>query len=525
MTPKPVWSTWQYLVAGISLANLSFLRRWEEILTYTPRDEYFMKVAPLPVQDYACILNVLCLGLLFAAIAYLISHTPPGPLPKLAHVGFLALLVIPLNALREVLADRYPYLKGQLIILIGERATLVIVLLLGALLLGIFILRPLQLYAATMTGLLILSPFVVLTFVQALWKAALYDPTTFLNQPLAPRVMPAKEPEVRVVWFIFDELDERLTFIDRKPGLQLPELDRVRQASVYATHAYSPTGATLTSLPSLITGRLVDAAHSIGRSNLQIRYRGSNTEVSWSTQPNVFARACSLGLNTALVGWYHPYCRVLASDLTQCEWVPIELMSNVTGSEFLGVAWNQLRSLFESSLYSPFGQSLLTLARIRRESALTAWARAAVTDPYNGFVFVHVESPHAPHSYNRRTRRFDLQNSGVEGYLDSLALVDRILGDLRRAMEQANVWSRTAVLISADHWYRTAKMLDGKLDFRVPFLLKLPGQTNGVTFDQPFNTVLSQVLLLCVLEKKVSTPEEALRWLSLHHSDAPIRTR
>jgi hypothetical protein len=373
-----------------------------------------------------------------------------------------------------------------------------------------------------MTGLLILAPFVLVTFPRALWGAASYNPVPFLDQPLAPKTAQAKEPDLRVVWFIFDEMDQRLTFIDRDPGLKLPELDRFRQSSVYATLAYPPSGATLTSLPSLITGRLVDAAQPTDRNTLRIAVSGSREKVNWRDQPNVFKQARTLGLNTTLVGWYHPYCRVLASDLAQCAWAPIEQISNALARDFLGAAQDQFRSMFETSLYSPFGQSLLTLTRIRREAALVKRAQAMITDPYTGFAFVHLQSPHAPHAYNRQTGHFDLQNSGVQGYIDGLALVDRTFGDLRRAMEQANVWNRTAVLVSADHWYRAAKLLDGKQDHRVPFLLKLPGQTTAATFDQPFSTVLSQELLMSVLQKTVSTPEQVLHWLSLHHNDVKI---
>src|SRR5439155_25515340 len=139
MTGPPRWSAWHYLVAGISLANLSFLRRWKEMLTYTASDEYYMKLPPSRAQEYAAIFNVLWLGLLFAGITYLVSRVPPGRFQKLASGCFLTLLVIPLNGLREVFADRFPFLRGQLITMIGERSTAMIVLTLAALLLAAFI--------------------------------------------------------------------------------------------------------------------------------------------------------------------------------------------------------------------------------------------------------------------------------------------------------------------------------------------------------------------------------------------------
>jgi Sulfatase len=525
MTSERRWRRWQYLLIGMSLANLSFLKRWREMLTYLARDEYFMLLPPSPAQYYAGITNVLVFGFLIALCAYLISWVKPGVFYKVSRVAFLVLLLFPLNALREMLADQLPYLRGPLIRLIGERATLVLVVALLALFIFMFTRWPSHIYAGAMTGLLILSPFVLMTVGRAVWSAATYNPQPFLDHPPHPPVQPGKATDIRAVWLIFDEMDQRLTFDERCSDLQLPELDRFRQTSVHASQALPPSGATLTSLPSLITGRLVKAARPTGPSDLLISYVGSSAPVSWAGQPNVFTRAHALGLNTALGGWYHPYCRILASDVTQCNWSPMELMINTVGRKFQTALLDQMRGVFETSLYSPFGQSLVTKARVRREATLVAWAQTVIADPSISLAFVHLQPPHTPYAYNRRSGLFDLQNSAVQGYIDSLALVDKTFGELRRTMEQANVWDHTAVLISSDHWYRSAPQLDGKLDHRVPFLLKLPGQTTAATFDQPFNTVLSQELLLCILKKDIRTAQDVVRWLELRRNDEKIRPR
>src|SRR2546423_46880 len=57
----------------------------------------------------------------------------------------------------------------------------------------------------------------------------------------APRAQPARSLR-RVVWLMFDELDQRITFEARPPGLELPELDRLRRESLYADAARPPAG-------------------------------------------------------------------------------------------------------------------------------------------------------------------------------------------------------------------------------------------------------------------------------------------
>jgi hypothetical protein len=49
----------------------------------------------------------------------------------------------------------------------------------------------------------------------------------------------------------------------------------------------------------------------------------------------------------------------------------------------------------------------------------------------------------------------------------------------------------------------------------VPFIVKMPGQTTGITFDVPFNTVITRQLIGAVIRGEVtnaSLPE----WLNQH---------
>jgi hypothetical protein len=85
-------------------------------------------------------------------------------------------------------------------------------------------------------------------------------------------------------------------------------------------------------------------------------------------------------------------------------------------------------------------------------------------------------------------------------------------------MEQAGLWDRTALLISADHGWRT-RIWRGTPDWTpadeaasrqdtsaVPFLLKLPGQASGVVYDKPFNTVVTRRIITDILGGELTTP-------------------
>jgi arylsulfatase A-like enzyme len=134
---------------------------------------------------------------------------------------------------------------------------------------------------------------------------------------------------------------------------------------------------------------------------------------------------------------------------------------------------------------------------------------------------VHLPVPHAPHAYSRRTGKFDLGNSPIKGYVDSLALLDRTVGEIRRSMEAAGTWDAATVLFTSDHGYREAKSLDGKSDARIPYLLKLAGQKESLAYDSPFNAVLTGELLLAVLKGEVADARSAAEWLEKNRGRVP----
>jgi membrane-anchored protein YejM (alkaline phosphatase superfamily) len=153
-------------------------------------------------------------------------------------------------------------------------------------------------------------------------------------------------------------------------------------------------------------------------------------------------------------------------------------------------------------------------------------------------LFVHFPTPHPFPIYNRRERNFNLR--GPLDYFDNVALVDRTLGELRRAVERAGLWDQTAVLITADHglrpgawighlgWTRELDRLTGhESPVRVPFILKLPGQAPPAVqqppavIDTSFSNVLAGDLGLAVLSGAVSTPAQAAAWLNQHAGTKP----
>ncbi len=385
-----------------------------------------------------------------------------------------------------------------------------------------------------------------ITFVQTIGEAAAYQPGAVFPDRLPTTRLPLNEhAPSRFVWLVFDELDQQFIFDRRPPGLSLDEFDRFRSRALYATNAVSPAANTLESIPSLTTGKVVSHAFPVALDELALTLADGSQTV-WSKAPDVFTEARSSGLNPALAGWYHPYCRVLGRTLTACfsslevQWGSARLWSEYATSlgfwQTLPVEADREFSVahafrrFDGQNYSGFDERLAALLRAAHLRGFLEVRQKAIQflqDPELTFVFVHIPVPHSPGIYDRRTGAFSL-DEGTD-YMDNLVLADRFLGEVRRALELSGSWDDATIVISADHPFRknlwskqvfwTAEMANQTAGHEfptIPFLLKLPRQQTSVRYAPQFNTVVTRDLLLALMRAEVRSPKDVCRWLDRH---------
>jgi Sulfatase len=391
-------------------------------------------------------------------------------------------------------------------------------------LLGLGALRPRR-TSGLLCGTLLYSWPVLLVVLFAAYRGTLqFPPSAFAEgRPAAP--VQSSPSRTRVVWIIFDEMSQTIAFGNRPADLALPNLDRFKSESFYATAAESPANSTLLSMPSLILGEKVLEATPNEPRDLSLRLSSHAERVYWSSLPNVFDTARELGFNTALVGWLHPYGRVLSRSLTECYWTggwPASGVDEPSQPEpLVDGMWDRVALQFAAL---PLMSQLPGMAPVKshrrkqleRFTYLSARAREIAADPAIGMALLHLPIPHSPSIYERSQRRFTVRERA--SYLDNVALADRELGLLWRAMEDAGLWDRTAVLISADHGWRTALWRGGTGWTRedegvshqdtsgIPFLVKLPGETSNLVYSKPFNTVLTRRVITGILDGRITDP-------------------
>lgn len=523
---------------SLSLANLCFVKVWGRVLSGT--GSYFNE---FPVAYAGILLDVLVLAGLFFAAATIVRLSRKQSLRKLARGAFLLVTMTIVNGVVSLIVTLSPInfqsLLGRTAIYLATVGFAV------CLILASLSFQKHILYIGPRIAL-ILMPFVIVTFAQTLWRLTEQSAVAHAEDKPFSVLAGRHEPATRVVWLIFDEMDQQVSFDGRPPGLELPELDRLRSQSVYAANAYPPSPLTYMSMPALIDGRLVAQVIPMQSDQLMVKFDGEDRPVSWNNQPSVFSRAHQLGFTTAVAGWCHPYCEILGSSLSKCDEVKGKNNDEVTLKATMVIQFQRLvatvplvpqfaiPAIQRVGFINQFvtsGERQKYIARYKR--VFEASSKAA-TDAKLDLVFVHYPIPHPPGIYDRVQNDFSSQ-SGT-GYIDNLKLVDRTIGELRQELEVSGLWESTTLIVSADHWWRTEMWRAGpfwtpqdeaiaadKMDHRVPFIVKLAGQHDQLTYTNSFNTVVTQELVLALMKGDVVDSNGVANWLDKHRSisDSP----
>jgi hypothetical protein len=268
--------------------------------------------------------------------------------------------------------------------------------------------------------------------------------------------------------------------------------------------------------------------------------------VDWRNEPNVFTRARELGLNAAMVGWHHPYCRILGNELVDCFALPSTHSTAALAEEaqasrdgiFKSVVWlfkwqfATLRSIMsgQGADAEDLRDGLIQRGQQHEYFQIRDQTYRMAADPRIDLLLAHIPAPHMFPIYNRREQSFHLE--GQLDYFDNVALVDRTVGELRRTLEQAGLWDRTTILITADHGLRPGawigrigwteemdRVTERKPPLTVPFILKLAGQEQAGAVEKPFSNVAAADLSLAVLEGKIATAPQAEAWMNQRAAD------
>lgn len=330
--------------------------------------------------------------------------------------------------------------------------------------------------------------------------------------------------EPRIVWMLFDELSYDQVFNHRQQGIDMPAFSRLREESVSFSQL-APAGIkTEDVIPSLLLGQPISGVTSNNRGELLWRSGAASDWRRFDPDATVFASARRQGWGTGVVGWYNPYCRLLAGTVDRCYWTDQEFAGGARFSRL-----SSQRSTFQNALNAlPLASQIedaLTHPNPHRAhesdyQRLLQQAKSFIQDTDIRFAFIHLPVPHPPGIYP------DPLAGGAEDYLGNLILADHALAELRTEIAKTAAASDTILIVSSDHswrmglwrglpdWTQAEERASnhGQFDPRPVLMMHFPGQTQQTakSIDRPVNAMIVHSLLLNTLAGKISKPEDMI---------------
>jgi hypothetical protein len=364
-----------------------------------------------------------------------------------------------------------------------------------------------------------------------LLRVASRAPREAFSSPATASFLPQKAGQPRLIVLVFDELSHELLFKLHPDRVRTPEFNRLRSEALYADDALQTSEWTLTAVPSLTTGHIVAAASPTGPKGLQLRYKDGRS-ADWSKELHLFSMVRNLGINVGVVGWYHPYCRLFPNVLSGCATevnadahtsLRREFVFRNTPLAFLRVGRYSLAGLLGAAENGAAEYRVVAAEQRAQLYRLMQAASEFAADPRFGLVFVHLPVPHLPVA----------TPDGAGNYFDNLNQADTALGQLRHRLESAGLWDSSAVLVTSDHdlraplwenrpmWTREeSEFVRRRTQVRVPFLLKMPGQTTSFPYHHTVNTAFTRDLIFDIARGRLNNVEDVAKWIDRWHSGA-----
>src|ERR1017187_901017 len=264
-------------------------------------------------QLAALILDVLLLAVVIWVAVLLVVKSGNRTWMRILEWSAFIGLMFPLNILRN--SKEVASLRSLPLMQRGPVRILFVVLVVSA---GLWLLwRWGRLSTKVTTVILtILAPAFPLGIASVAWGIYTGPPAgRLLDRPLES-ALPQQAGAPHVLWLLFDEWDDALTYRRRPANLELPELDRFRNQSFHAERAFPPSRETITSIPSLLVGKVVDTYLS-SAGELMMVHQARQPPVRLSAEPSVFSEARGAGFNVGIVGFYLADCRLFGTSRSE----------------------------------------------------------------------------------------------------------------------------------------------------------------------------------------------------------------
>ena len=276
----------------------------------------------------------------------------------------------------------------------------------------------------------------------------------------------------------------------------MPNFARLSQLAVTAKNANSPAGATIYSIPALLTGTSMTGTgvRFDNAATLSIE-RQNESPLRFDEATSIFGSVRAQGGKASILGFYHPYCRLF--DVAHCDsfaWPRVggwlaALEANLPDAVSSGDSWDSITQK-ELKLLPEY---------LARDEDLT---------------FIHLNFPHPPADYADRALHLPPSTDPSIEYSHNLLFTDRVLGDIMRNLQARQTRRETLLIVSTDHWLRNLWFHANEKERSRPitFFAWRVGETTAYEMAEPVSTVHTAAMILEYLRGGIDTQADIAGW-------------
>ena len=302
----------------------------------------------------------------------------------------------------------------------------------------------------------------------------------------------------RVILIFFDYWDYHYTFIKHPEFVKTPNINKLTNIAFNGHNVARASSKTFTAIPSVLSGHRIDYAKRIGGDRLLTQYAAEYYPRIWNHQSTIFSDAHAAGYNTGVVATaFHPVCRIFPQFISRC------IIDDHPFDYEYKTVFNRLDDVISHTLWQvPPIRKLLFRDRpvfnnhwgIHLKLSNINSLKKMAKDRKISFLYSHLFIPHAPNIWNSIKKEYMYENEDNPiNYFHSIVFLDKVIGDLRKTLEDSGLWDETAVILTADTGNVGSQSGVGLNDYaewgydtknRVPLIIKLPNQNKRVDLDR-----------------------------------------
>ncbi|HEU64262.1 MAG TPA: hypothetical protein ENH96_02580, partial [Chlamydiae bacterium] len=318
--------------------------------------------------------------------------------------------------------------------------------------------------------------------------------------------------------------DQYLSFENRPKNIELKELDNLKQKYFYAKKVFQPGTDTIISIPAYTTGKKILNSQTLGFNHLQLNFPDKNSSL-WHQEPTIFSKLHSMKINSAVVGFFHPYERIFNKHCIEKysyfnKKIPnlfYQIISFYIAGPLNKLAFNKIKLLKTFKLFFDVTWQTHQYLGVKQT------ALSIIKNRDINFCFIHFSIPHPPGIYCKKTKK---NSQKIRSYSENLILMDKTITEIREELQKSNLWEDSTLILTSDHWLRKhfwettpqkltkeeMALCGQRKEALVPLIIKMPHQKEAIAYDKPFNAISLHNLVLDIYNNKVSKEKDLVRW-------------